>query len=128
MLLVGASRLFAGRVAPTSPTLELPVARLAHQAIAACVYPVMAHGSVKDRYLGVWENAWADDGDELSALSRAVFGSNLLQDLTFAELPKAQSVLRRNAVARSLRRSPLATAAAASHFVCAESRVRFQGR
>lgn len=127
--LVPASRLFAGRVPPLHGDMpELPVARPAHQAMAACVYPAMAHGSIKERYASVWEEAWSRDGDELAGLGRHVFGGPLLEDLTFFELPRAQRLLRSRAVATTLRRAPLVTTWSASRFALAEGRVRLQGR
>jgi hypothetical protein len=51
-----------------------PIARSAHQAVAAWVYPLLAYGAVTDRNAEVARRAAAEDGVELEQILTRLFG------------------------------------------------------
>jgi len=126
--LVGAPRVLtrAGRV----PDHRWPVACLAHQAVAAWIYPLLAYGSFNARYAELVARASADDGGELEEVLRRVFGRHAESVLTAAHTAAPGSLaslaprLRRAARLGAFNRSPVRTFGGMSRFAVREAALR----
>jgi hypothetical protein len=102
----------------------LPAARPAHQAIAGCVYPALAHASFKDRYVAVWREAISHDGHELSRLMRRAFGVDLADYADAEQLVTNSSELRRSLLRRDITERPIAVSRRYASFAAGELLVR----
>lgn len=110
------------------PHGSLRFARPAHQVMAACLYPVLAHGGYRDRYLALWRASWVSDADELRRRLAAAFGDLDVGPATSAtELAGRQAELRRRLVTTGLRDRPRTVLGGVTRFVAAEAKVRLQG-
>jgi hypothetical protein len=121
--LLSADAVLDGRVA----TDDLPVARLAHQAVSACVFSVLAYGHVNPRYGSVWDMARNEDSKELKLVLDRLFGDDCGVDrMPMGEVEAAGRQLRRDAVFRSLQSDPGATFGRSAAFAVREARVRLK--
>jgi hypothetical protein len=104
---------------------DLPVARLAHQAVSACVFSVLAYGHINPRYSEVWDTACREDSAELKAVVDGIFGRHYRVDrMRMGELESAARTLRRAAVLRSLCAHPGRTISRSAVFAIREGAVR----
>lgn len=98
--LLSAEAVLEGRI----PTADLPVARLAHQAVSACVFSVLAYGRVAPRYGTLWDRARQEDSTELKTIVDSVFGDDCGVDrMPMRDFVSAARKLRLAAVLRALR-------------------------
>ena len=77
------------------------VASSAHQALAACVYPLLAHGAFRDRYRLLLLPDRPQDADDLTAALQRIFGIPGLRAENLPHLDPRR--LRRRATLRALR-------------------------
>jgi hypothetical protein len=121
--LLSAGAVLDGRVA----TSDLPVARVAHQAVSACVFSVLAYGHVNPRYGKEWDMARGDDSEELRLIVDRLFGEDCGVDrMPMGEVEAAGRQLRRAAVRRSLQTDPVTTIGRSAVFAVREGRVRWK--
>jgi len=106
------------------------VACLAHQVVAAWIYPMLAHGSFHPRYTEVVGRALLEDGAELERILARVFGGESARVLRAAHAGRPADIapfipsLRRAVRRRALVRTPRMTSRAIGSFVLAEARIR----
>lgn len=105
------------------------VARPAHEAMAACVYPLLAHGSYKAAYRPVLERARLEDGAEFNGRLSEVFGPSTARWIADScELaPRDRPVLVRAAWRRALLRPRWRDAAGLAAFMAGEGAYRAAG-
>lgn len=112
-----------------------PVSRLAHQAIAAWIYPLLAYGGLNvQRYGALVHEARSDDGDELRKVLTMLFGNHLSQMLVpnHGIIDVASHVwfapaMRKELVRRAVLREPRKLAARSLEFLAREMVVRCSG-
>lgn len=103
----------------------LAVARLAHQAVAACVYPTLAYGSYKSRYNDLWTAARGNDRAELSSLLASAFGQTAANQLIMGQdLRERRRELKHTLRMHSLQRDPLGTLRRSVDFLMREAAIR----
>jgi hypothetical protein len=121
--LLSAASVLGGRV----DTADLPVAQLAHQAISACVFSVLAYGQVNPRYRSVWEAARREDSEELKAAVDRIFGDDCgLDGVSMSVLESSARKLRREAVLHALRKDLLPVIGRSAVFAAREAPIRLK--
>jgi hypothetical protein len=119
--LLSADAVLEGRIF----TDDLPVARLAHQAVSACVFSVLAYGSIHPRYGSLWDIARREDSDELKAVVDRVFGVDCgIERMPINRLVSTAGKLRRDAVRHALRKDLTPTIGRSAAFAAREGWLR----
>lgn len=132
----GVELLAAGRVlsrAVRTSDHGWPVACLAHQAVAAWIYPMLAHASFNARYAQLVTRAWTEDDVELAEVLTDVFGRHVEPVLAAAREGDPGSLaamvpnLRRAARLGAISTKPAMTFRGMSRFAAREVALRAGG-
>lgn len=129
LCLLNASEVLRNSFPPSGGDLKLPTASVTHQFVAGCIYPLLAHGTYKTRYLALLDDPtfnWV----ELRRVIEFVFGNIIGAEndnragLERSLLKMPGIELRRRALVTSYRRAPKVTASLQLRFYRRELSLR----